>query len=79
MEVLRERFVGDLSDKGTPGPISNPAVKLVSADGSRKARVGQRLDFVLSFLQILKKNPDYSGFFFYLLISESSTVMPTGQ
>ena len=28
------RFLGDWSDEGTPGPISNPAVKLVSADGT---------------------------------------------
>jgi hypothetical protein len=28
------QFLGDLSDEGTPGPIPNPAVKLVSADGT---------------------------------------------
>ena len=30
----KEEFSGDLSDEVTPGPIPNPAVKLVSADGS---------------------------------------------
>jgi hypothetical protein len=31
---LIRRFLGDLSGEGTPGPISNPAVKLTSADGT---------------------------------------------
>ena len=29
--------LGDLSDVGTPGPIPNPAVKHVSADGTWRA------------------------------------------
>ena len=32
--VFSRRSLGDLSDEGTPGPIPNPAVKLVSADGT---------------------------------------------
>ncbi len=39
----KERVVGDKSGEGTPGPISNPAVKLTSAHGSLgfpHARVG---------------------------------------
>ena len=31
---LRNKSLGDLSDEGTPGPIPNPEVKLVSADGT---------------------------------------------
>jgi hypothetical protein len=30
----RISLFGDLSDEGTPGPIPNPEVKLVSADGT---------------------------------------------
>ena len=30
-------FLGDLSGRGTPGPISNPVVKPVSADGTWRA------------------------------------------
>ena len=30
-------FLGDLSDVGTPGPIPNPEVKHVSADGTWRA------------------------------------------
>jgi hypothetical protein len=30
----RKGLFGDLSDEGTPGPIPNPEVKLVSADGT---------------------------------------------
>ncbi len=40
----RSHCLGASSDEDTPDPIPNSAVKLVSADGSRKARVGQRLD-----------------------------------
>lgn len=29
-----QQFLGDMSGEGTPGPISNPAVKLASADGT---------------------------------------------
>ena len=32
--VFHKRSFGDLSDEDTPGPIPNPAVKLVSADGT---------------------------------------------
>ena len=32
--VWHTRFSGDRSDGDTPGPISNPAVKPVSADGT---------------------------------------------
>ena len=32
-----ERLVGDMCGGGTPGPISNPAVKPASADGSMRA------------------------------------------
>ena len=31
------KSLGDLSDEGTPGPIPNPEVKLVSADGTWRA------------------------------------------
>jgi hypothetical protein len=31
---LEISLFGDLSDEGTPGPIPNPEVKLVSADGT---------------------------------------------
>ena len=31
---LFDKSLGDLSDEGTPGPIPNPVVKLVSADGT---------------------------------------------
>ena len=44
LNFVEERsFVGDMSGGGTPGPISNPAVKPASADGSMwflHARVG---------------------------------------
>lgn len=33
LALYRESY-GDMSDEDTPGPIPNPAVKLVSADGS---------------------------------------------
>lgn len=33
-EKLVNESLGDLSDEGTPGPIPNPEVKLVSADGT---------------------------------------------
>ena len=34
-ELIEEiSLFGDLSDEGTPGPIPNPEVKLVSADGT---------------------------------------------
>ena len=32
--TLVNKSLGDLSDVGTPGPIPNPAVKDVSADGT---------------------------------------------
>ena len=32
--IWKEKFLGDRSDSGTPGHISNPAVKAVSADGT---------------------------------------------
>ena len=32
--IERISLFGDLSDEGTPGPIPNPEVKLVSADGT---------------------------------------------
>ena len=36
---------GFYSREVTPGPISNPEVKLLSADDSRKAKIGQsRID-----------------------------------
>jgi len=38
-----------MSDRVTPVPIPNTAVKPVSADDSRKAKVGRCLDNVLSF------------------------------
>jgi hypothetical protein len=34
---IRIKSLGDLSDEDTPGPISNPVVKLVSADGTWRA------------------------------------------
>ena len=34
LDLLDKESYGDLSDEDTPGPIPNPAVKLVSADGS---------------------------------------------
>ncbi len=34
---LVNKSLGDLSDEGTPGPIPNPVVKLVSADGTWRA------------------------------------------
>jgi hypothetical protein len=34
MRTLETSLFGDLSGEGTPGPIPNPEVKLVSADGT---------------------------------------------
>ena len=34
IKKLTRRTLGDLSGEGTPGPISNPAVKFASADGT---------------------------------------------
>ena len=34
---MNKSFVGDTSDGGTPGSISNPEVKPISADGSVRA------------------------------------------
>ena len=34
IKKLTRRPLGDLSGEGTPGPISNPAVKFASADGT---------------------------------------------
>ena len=45
----KRQCLGGLCDGGTPVPIPNTAVKPISADGSRKARVGRRQD-IGSFL-----------------------------
>ena len=41
-----------MSDRATPVPIPNTAVKPVSADDSPMAKVGRCLDSILSFLFI---------------------------
>ena len=38
-----------MSEEATPVPIPNTEVKLLSADDSRKAKVGRCLDNILSF------------------------------
>ena len=40
--VIQEGFVGELSGGGTPGPISNPAVKSTSTDGSMRVAACER-------------------------------------
>ena len=52
--IRKEKSFGDLRDGGTPGLISNPVVKAVSADGTwgatpRESRSSPR-DFSLSHL-----------------------------
>lgn len=44
--------LGDLSDEGPPGPIPNPEVKLVSADGTWLETAWESRSLPIGFLQI---------------------------
>lgn len=48
-----------MSDWVTPDPIPNSAVKPVSADDSRKAKVGRRQNHDVFFLYLVSRNYDY--------------------
>ena len=53
MAVKRGSNLGGFCDGGTPVPFPNTEVKPISADGSRKARVGRRQDLILFLYKIL--------------------------
>ena len=78
MSLSDKESYGDLSDEDTPGPIPNPAVKLVSADGSMwatacKSRSLPRDSFFI-FLTLLKAfvikwfKLDNEGFFYFSIL-----------
>ena len=50
-----ERAVGDLSGEGPPGSISNPEVKLTSADGTARATVWESTPLPTLFLPLLTR------------------------
>ena len=54
--------LGDSSDEGTPGNIPNPAVKLISADGTWGAAPWESRSLPRDF-SFNKNNRDTSGFF----------------
>lgn len=55
MAGKRDSNLGGFCDGGTPVPFPNTEVKPVSADGSRKARVGRRQDLGLFLFKNLNQ------------------------
>ena len=58
--------LGDLSGEGTPGPIPNPVVKLVSADGTWRATSWESRSLPRGFSFNSNNPPEKVDLFFYL-------------
>jgi hypothetical protein len=56
------KSLGDLCDSGTPGHISNPVVKAVSADGTRGVTLWESRSLP-------------RGFFYYLTVVKNSVII----
>ena len=59
---LVKMSLGDLSDVGTPGPISNPVVKHVSADGTWRATSWESRSLPRGFSFNSNHPPEEGGF-----------------